>query len=125
MKSTSSLELAANGIKVIMGDIFGYYDYPIGIPRYDTRESYNKAILDCDSIDCPSDLRSKAIGFLNYMGSEDVSIRNPYTLATTTNYHVYDADIVMEAVKSFDENGDALLEKRVEETLGLIEDYKE
>lgn len=113
--STSTLELAAMGVRVIMGDEWGYKDYPIGFPRVNTIEEYEQFLRDPDSVKGVPDLQDRATMFLSYMGSEDINMKNIYTDFSTINYHLYDAKIHGDAVDRYIAEGDPRLERMMDE----------
>ena len=108
---TSTLEFAAMGLKVNMGDECSYHDFPIGIPKVHSLEEYEDFICHCEKYEMPDDLADKAILFLSYIGSRDVSIPNPYTSCVASNYHTWDADIDFDAVKHLNSENDESLER--------------
>lgn len=112
---TSTLEFAALDVKVLMGDVWGYKDYPIGFPRASTLEEYERYIINPDEIVVPDDLSEKAVAFLSYMGSRDLSIENKLTTTTTTNYGMYESSIDDAAVDKFIMHGDPNIERLFDE----------
>jgi len=116
--STSTLELAAMGLKVVMGDEWGYFDYPIGIIRFDSIEKYEEFLNNPDAYEQAEDLADKAMMFLSYIGSDDVNMKNPYTETTTSNYRIFDnSKIHHEKIDEYIKHGDPRLEKMFEEVL--------
>lgn len=116
--STSTLELAAMGLKVVMGDEWGYFDYPIGITRFDTIEKYEDFLNNPDKYKQASDLSDKAMMFLSYIGSNDINMKNPYTETTTSNYRIFDTSkIHQDAIDDYIRNGDARLEQMFDEVI--------
>ena len=114
--STSSLELAAMGIKTVMADTWGFRDYPIGFLRLDSREEYEDFLNDPDKYETDPQLKDRAIAFLSYMGSDRINMKNPYTETTSTNYHKFDSRINLDAVEDYVKNGDPGLEKIFDDT---------
>lgn len=114
---TSSVEFAAQGIKTLIADEWGHLDYPIGFTHPGTIEEYESYMLDPSGMKIPEDLSDRAIVFLEYMGSEDVRIINPYSSTSAMNFHQYDSKINKDAVDDFIENGDPVLERRIKELL--------
>ena len=108
---TSALEFAALGVKVIMGDTFGYYDYPIGFSKPESIDEYTEILNNVDCFKNNDDLTKRAIMFLAYMGSNDINITNKYTQVTTSNYNVFKTKIIEEAIENYIANGDKELER--------------
>lgn len=109
--STSSLELAAMGIKVVMGDEWGYLDYPLNFIKLNTVEDYENFINNSDDYPTPEGLKEKAIVFLDYMGSGDVNIQNNYSETTSSNFNTFESKINYEEVLLYEKNGDKKLEE--------------
>ena len=110
---TSSLEFAAQGIKTLIADVWGHYDYPIGFVYPDSIEEYERFMLDPTKMVEPSDLADRAITFLEYMGSDSVRVPNFYTSTTAMNFHQRDSAINMEAVNNLVDHGDPVLEQLI------------
>ena len=115
--STSALEMAAMGIKVMMGDECAYNDFPIGFPRVYSIAEYERFLADPDSLEYPSDIQDKAIAFLSYMSSDHVNLINKYTEFTASNYNQFDATIDMDEVRRYRDHGDERLERMIDEIL--------
>ncbi|GAB3385185.1 hypothetical protein GCM10027568_01880 [Humibacter soli] len=108
---TSALELTAWGIPVLLCDVWGHYDYPIGFTRPRSRRAYHRMMSKPEVVNCDQELRDRAICFLNYMGSDAVRIRNPYTRTTTLNYNQFSASAIqLDKIRDFVEHGDPELE---------------
>ena len=114
---TSSLELAAQKVPVLMGDIWGHYDYPIGFVRPQSLEEYESYMKDPSLMKEPDDLDDKALMFLDYMGSNDVRIENRYSKTTTLNFNQFDSKIDLQAVYRYFEKGDKELDSLFESLL--------
>ena len=108
---TSSLEFAAQGKRVLIGDVWGHYDYPIGFVYPETLEEYEAYMLDSDLIKEDAEICDKAITFLEYMGSDDVRIANDYSLTTLMNFNQYESEVNEEAVDRFVSEGDGQLKE--------------
>ena len=108
---TSALEFAAQGKKVLVADVWGHYDYPIGFVRPETLEEYESYMLDPCSMNEPEDIGDRAITFLEYMGSDSVRIPNHYSRTTLMNFNQYESTIDAEAVDRFAADGDPLLKE--------------
>ena len=91
---TSAVELAAWGVPVLLCDVWGHYDYPIGFTRPNSRDEYHSMLSEPALVEAGQVLRDRAICFLHYMGSDEVSIRNPYTRTSTLNYHQFTASTI-------------------------------
>ena len=114
---TSSVEFAAQGIKTLIADEWGFLDYPIGFVRAETLEEYESYMLDPDKMQVRDDLADRAIVFLEYMGSEDVRVINPYSSTSAMNFHQYKSKINSSAVDDYIKNGDEALDMKVREIL--------
>ena len=108
---TSSLEFAAQDIKVLIADVWGHYDYPIGFIYPESLQEYESYMLKPETIKEPEDIRDRAITFLEYMGSDDVRIANRYSETTLMNFNQYESTVNDEAVDRFVEEGDPALEE--------------
>ena len=102
---TSALEFAAQGKKVLVADVWGHYDYPIGFVEPKALEEYERYMLDPDRLHQPEELQSKALVFLEYMGSDVVRIPNPYARTTLMNFNQYSSTIDGDAVDCFVRQG--------------------
>lgn len=108
---TSSLELSALGVKVVMGDEWGYLDYPVGFLKLNSAEEYERFINDPDKFEVSGDVYKKALIFLDFIGSEIVNVKNKYSVVTASNYNVFKTKIDMQAVEEYITNGDEDLER--------------
>lgn len=116
--STSSLELAALGKKVVMGDEWGYLDYPIGFIRFNDINEYERFLNYPDEYEQSKDLQDKAVMFLSYIGSNDINMSNPYTETTTSNYHIFErSKINLGEIDKYINDGDARLERMFDEVM--------
>lgn len=114
---TSSLEFTAQGKKVLVADVWGHYDYPIGFVFPKTIEEYESYMLDPSLIREREDISDRAITFLEYMGSDDVRIRNLYSQTTLMNFHQFESSVNAEAVDDFVRNGDEHLRQKFDELI--------
>ncbi len=114
---TSSLEFTAQGKKVLVADVWGHYDYPIGFVFPKTIEEYESYMLDPSLIQEREDISDRAITFLEYMGSDDVRIRNLYSQTTLMNFHQFESSVDSEAVDEFVRNGNEHLREKFSELL--------
>ena len=114
---TSSLEFTAQGKKVLVADVWGHYDYPIGFVFPKTLEEYESYMLDPSLIEEREDISDRAITFLEYMGSDDVRIRNLYSQTTLMNFHQFDSSIDADAVDEFVRNGNEHLKQKFDELI--------
>lgn len=114
---SSALELAAQKIPVLVADVWGHYDYPIGflkpkdINEYEYYFKNPKEIKDLDL------LQKRAIMFLNYMGSENVRITNQYTKTASLNFHQFDSFIYEKEIDHLIQEGDKQLERLFDKIL--------
>ena len=108
---TSAIEFAAQGKKVLIADDWGHKDYPIGFVYPDTIEEYESYMTDPEMIREPEDIQDRAIAFLEYIGSDDVRVKNKYSQTTLMNFNQYQTMIDEAAVDEFVKNGDAHLKQ--------------
>ena|GEM_PF-4197942 len=104
---TSALEFAAQKIKTVVCDVWGHYDYPIGFIKCDTLKMYEQFLNNPHTLAHNDDIQDKAIMFLNYMGSDVLNVKNPYTKTSTLNYfQFYNSQIFSEEIDEYIQNGD-------------------
>jgi len=108
---TSSLELASLGIKTIMGDLWGHYDYPIGFLKVNTIKEYEDLLRHPDNYADPDGLSDRALLFLSYYSSDYVRYENKMAKSEGVNYFTDNAIVNMDAVKEYIKNGDPKIEK--------------
>lgn len=85
---SSSLELTALGVPVLMGAYFGKHDYPVDLIYPESREQY-ACFLKAGEFPQPSaELREKAAFLIAYMGTPEISIRNEFSWRQITNDRV-------------------------------------
>lgn len=106
-----------SGQKVLVADVQGHYDYPIGFVFPKTIEEYESYMLDPSLIKEREDISDRAITFLEYMGSDDVRIRNPYSQTTLTNFRQCESSVNAEAVDDFVRNGNEHLRQKFDELI--------
>ncbi|EKO3697843.1 hypothetical protein P0F10_002565 [Vibrio metschnikovii] len=82
---SSSLELTAMGIPVVMAAYFGRYDYPVDLIYPESRQQYEDFILAGNYPKPCEELRKKAAFLICYMGTDEISITNDYSLRQLTN----------------------------------------
>ena len=114
---TSSLEFAAQGKKVLLADVWGHYDYPIGFVFPKTIEEYERYMLDPSLMKEREDIGDRAITFLEYMGSDDVRIQNLYSKTTLMNIHQFESSINAEAIDEFVRKGNEHLKEKFNELI--------
>lgn len=104
---SSSLELAAQGIPVLMASYFGKHDYPVELNYPESRADYEEFILS-KKYPLPSeDVRKKAAFLMCYLGTEEVSIINQYSLRQLTNDKIGVPKWRKEKIDEFILNGDS------------------
>jgi hypothetical protein len=103
---SSGLELAAQGIPVMMASHFGKHDYPVDLNYPDSRDHYRDYIL-AKNYNAPcEEVRKKAAFLICYLGTDEISILNQYSLRQLTNDKIGVPRWRKEKVNSFLENGD-------------------
>ena len=106
---SSALELTAMGVPVMMSSHFGRHDYPIDLLYPESREQY-AAFLSGGNFRHPSDeLRKKAAFLICYLGSEEISINNRYSVRQITNDKIGIPRWREVEVRAFLEKGDPLM----------------
>ncbi len=103
---SSSLELTALGIPVMMCSHFGNHDYPVDLIYPKSRKQY-ETYLKAGNYKTPSaSLRKKAAFLISYMGTEEISILNEYALRQVTNDKVGIPRWREDKIAEFLEHGD-------------------
>ena len=82
---TSALELSILGVPVMMTSHFGKHDYPIDLLYPDSRLGYEVFVNSLDYGVPNESLKERAAGLLYYMGTDNVSLLNNYSLRAATN----------------------------------------
>ena len=107
---SSSLELAAQGIPVLMTSFFGRYDYPVELNYPASREGYREFLLSMN-YSVPSDENKKRAAFLIcYLGTDEISILNQYSLRQLTNDKIGIPQWDKDKINYFLDNGDPKME---------------
>lgn len=103
---SSSLELTAQGIPVMMAAYFGKFDYPVDLIYPESRAQYAQ-YLQGGNYKVPSEETRKRAAFLMaYMGTDEISILNDYSYRPVTNDKVGVPRWKHDKINSFLENGD-------------------
>ncbi|MFV0379761.1 MAG: hypothetical protein ACK5KQ_02905 [Anaerorhabdus sp.] len=84
---TSSIELASMSIPTYVFDTWAFKDYPIGFPEVNSIKEYEEILVN--SKITQKDISSKAIAFLNFMGSKYVCFPNKYSVTSSLNYQQF------------------------------------
>lgn len=82
---SSGLELAAQGVPVIMASHFGRLDYPVELLYPESREQYAEFIKSLNYTPPSDETRKRAAFLMCYMGSGEVAIPNEYSIRPITN----------------------------------------
>ncbi len=82
---SSSLELTARGVPVMMAGYFGRYDYPVELLYPEDREQYRQFITNRNWPQPDEEVRRKAAYLIAYMETPDVTLRNDYAWRPVTN----------------------------------------
>ena len=120
---SSSLELASQGIPVLMTSYFGRYDYPIELLYPETRESYERFIKSTNYPIPTLAVRKKAAFLMCYMGTEEISILNQYSARQLTNDKMGIPKWRKDKIKELLANGDekmTLIANRVVEKFSTL-----
>jgi hypothetical protein len=103
---SSSLELTSMGVPVIMCSYFGKHDYPVELIYPQSREQYEKYLLDA-IFNAPDDETRKRAAFLiSYLGTSEISIRNEYATRQATNDKIGVPKWQEDKIKQLLEKGD-------------------
>lgn len=103
---SSALELCAQGVPVMMASYFGKHDYPIELNYPQSREDYERFVLSSDYPKPSSELRKRAAFLMSYLGTDEISIVNQYSLRQLTNDRVGIPKWRWDKVEEFLTNGD-------------------
>jgi len=108
---STALELTAQGIPVILTSYFGKFDYPLDLIYPSDRIQYEEYLLSC-KYETPSlDTRKKSAFLLSYLGTDDVSTLNQYSLRQLTNDKIGIPKWNKELIEDFLLNGDLNMKK--------------
>lgn len=108
---TSSLELCAQGVPVVMASYFGKHDYPIDLIYPESRDDYEN-ILNASSWAVPDRAKmERAALLLKYMGTEEVCIPFKYSYRPVTNDPVGVPYWHDDEINGFLKNGDKFISK--------------
>ena len=82
---STSLELVAQGIPVILASYYGKHDYPIDLIYPTSREDYKEFIQNTKYPIPNEELQKKAAFLISYLGTDEISIINRFSLRRLTN----------------------------------------
>lgn len=103
---SSGLELTAQGIPVMMTAYFGRYDYPVELNYPIDRGQYEDFILSLQYPVPDEELRKKAAFLMCYLGTDEISILNQYSLRQLTNDRVGPPKWRKDKIRRFLKEGD-------------------
>lgn len=103
---TSSLELCAQGIPVVMASYFGKHDYPIDLIYPESRSDYERLICASEWEQPDRQKMERAALLLKYMGTEEVCVPFTYSHRPVTNDPVGVPFWHMEEIERFLRDGD-------------------
>ncbi|NHI01612.1 hypothetical protein [Oceanimonas sp. MB9] len=107
---SSSLELTAQGVPVLMTSHFGRYDYPVDLNYPVSREQYRNYITSGNYKKPDFEVRKKAAFLISYLGTEEISILNQYSLRQITNDKIGIPSWNEEKISHFLSHGDPKME---------------
>jgi len=107
---SSSLELTAQGVSVMMCSYFGKHDYPVDLIYPADRAHYEQYLLNLDFAKPNEELRNRAAFLITYMGTDEISILNDYSLRQVTNDRIGIPRWKKDKIKEFLEKGDPNME---------------
>lgn len=85
---SSGLELAAQGVPVMMTSYFGRHDYPVDLLYPETREDYESFLMSVNYPKPDEIVRKKAAFLMCYLGTSDITTINQYSKRQLTNDNV-------------------------------------
>ncbi|APG88032.1 lipopolysaccharide-processing protein LpsZ (plasmid) [Sinorhizobium americanum CCGM7] len=103
---TSSLELCAQGVPVVMASYFGKHDYPVDLIYPESRSDYERIICASEWEQPDRQKMERAALLLKYMGTEDVCVPFTYSHRPVTNDPVGVPFWHMDEVEKFLRDGD-------------------
>ena len=115
---SSALELTAQGIPVLMTSHFGKHDYPVDLNYPLSRKQYGDFLLSANYPEPSEEIRKKAAFLICYLGTDEISILNQYSLRQLTNDKIGVPKWRKEKIDYFLEFGDpkmALIADRIVE----------
>ncbi|MDW9496562.1 lipopolysaccharide-processing protein [Sinorhizobium meliloti] len=116
---TSSLELCAQGVPVVMASYFGKHDYPIDLIYPESRSDYER-IICADEWERPDQRKmERAALLLKYMGTEEVCVPFRYSHRPVTNDPVGVPYWHMDEVEKFLRDGDPHISKLADKVFAL------
>ncbi|MGY0585792.1 MAG: capsular polysaccharide export protein, LipB/KpsS family [Paraglaciecola chathamensis] len=107
---SSAVELAAQGIPVMLTAYFGKHDYPVELNYPKSRDDYKDFILSLNYPVPELDVRKRAAFLLCYLGTEEISILNQYSLRQLTNDKIGVPRWRHQKINEFLTNGDPKME---------------
>jgi hypothetical protein len=103
---STGLELTAQNTPVIMTSHFGKHDYPINLNYPQSREQYEYFLLSLNYPLPSSETRKKAAFLMCYLGTDEISILNQYSIRQLTNDTIGVPKWRMDNINNFLEYGD-------------------
>lgn len=82
---TSSLELLAQGVPVVMASYFGQHDYPVEMIYPADRRNYEEIVCGSDWERPDEDKMKRSALLLHYMGTDEVCVPFTYSYRPVTN----------------------------------------
>lgn len=103
---SSGLELTAQGIPVVMTSYFGKHDYPVELNYPESRQQYESFIASGNYPIPSEEIRKRAAFLICYLGTEEISILNRYSIRQLTNDKIGVPKWRMDLVEKFIREGD-------------------
>lgn len=103
---TSSLELCAQGVPVVMASYFGKHDYPIDLIYPESRRHYESIMCGIEWERPDQQKMERAALLLKYMGTEEVCVPFKYSHRPITNDPVGVPYWHMNEIEKYLQNGD-------------------
>ena len=118
---STSLELVAQGIPVILTSYFGKHDYPIELIYPHDRKNYKTFIQSLKYPKPSNDLRKKAAFLISYMGTSEISTINSYSFRRLTNDKIGVPSWKKDLIDDFLEHGDIEMKNIAEKMIAKFE----
>lgn len=117
---TSSLELGAQGIPVIMAAHFGKYDYPVDLYYPKDRKDYEKLLLNPEKLKISKKVSEECALLLKYMSTDEITIPYNYVKRPATNDPIGSNLWYMDEIDDFLKNGDKYIDLLANRVLEYI-----
>ena len=115
---STAIELTAQGVPVILTSYFGKHDYPIDLIYPSDRKQYKDFLLSLYYPIPDDETRKKSAFLISYLGTDEISTINQYSLRQLTNDRVgiptWNYTLINKFLKDGDSNMEYIATKVVE-----------